>query len=291
MTATVSHLPGSAEWLRTISASKVAAIIGVSPWESRYSLWHRMKGLIPAGEGNAATNRGHYLEPALLAWCADQHPEWQLRPGRTYTSKTNPAHTAAPDGVFTEPGRRKPIALVEAKSTVKSWEWGAEGTHEIPPYYRAQVAWQIHVTGIDTVFVPVITEGLRFMEYRVTRADLEPDDEIGYILAAVADWEALLAGDEPPATTPDKATYEAIRDAHRDIDGKDYVIGEDTAADFADAIRALNEAETRALELKNALFAAMGTARRAVHNGHTIATRSARNGGRPYLQPARHLTH
>lgn len=289
MNATVSHLPGSVEWYATISASKIAAILGVSPWESRYSLWHRMKGIIPAGGGNAATNRGHYLEPALLAWCADQHPEWQLRPGRGFTAEDNPLHTATPDGVFTEPGLRKPIALVEAKSTVKSWEWGAEGTHEIPPYYRAQVAWQIHITGIDTVFVPVITEGLRFLEYVVTLADVE--DDITFILDAVREWEALLAGDEPPATAGDTATYEAIRDAHPQIDGADYVTDEDTATGFVDAVQAFALREKTAADRKNALFAAMGTARRAIApDGTHIATRTARNGGRPYLQPARHLT-
>ena len=37
--------PGSASWLRQVTASKVAAILGVSPWHSPLSMWRLMKGL------------------------------------------------------------------------------------------------------------------------------------------------------------------------------------------------------------------------------------------------------
>ena len=38
--------PGSPDWQTRMTASKVAAVLGLSPWESRFSLWHRMSGLI-----------------------------------------------------------------------------------------------------------------------------------------------------------------------------------------------------------------------------------------------------
>jgi hypothetical protein len=32
----ISLVPGSAEWLREMTASKVAAVLGLSPWESPF---------------------------------------------------------------------------------------------------------------------------------------------------------------------------------------------------------------------------------------------------------------
>jgi len=37
--------PGSAGWYQFMTASKVAAAMGLSPYESPFSLWHRMAGL------------------------------------------------------------------------------------------------------------------------------------------------------------------------------------------------------------------------------------------------------
>ena len=64
--------PGSPGWLRLMTASKVAAILGVSQWDSPRSMWHRMRNELPAEPQSTVQSRGHYLEPAVLAWWADQ---------------------------------------------------------------------------------------------------------------------------------------------------------------------------------------------------------------------------
>ena len=71
-------VPGSPEWLQRMSASKIAAVVGLSPYQSRYSLWMQMAGLAPQPVQTKAMSRGHYLEPAIAAWFADQHPDWTV---------------------------------------------------------------------------------------------------------------------------------------------------------------------------------------------------------------------
>lgn len=68
--------PGTREWAQRMTASKVAAVLGVSKWESPYSMWLRMKGLVPADDGRNANDkaRGHYLEDGVVRWWIDQHP-------------------------------------------------------------------------------------------------------------------------------------------------------------------------------------------------------------------------
>src|SRR5689334_4090086 len=94
--------PGSEEWLKTISASKVAAILGLSKWESPRSLWHQMRGDLPREEPTTAQSRGHYLEPAILAWFFDQHPELR-QSAKTGASYVDGWKSAAPDAVAYRP--------------------------------------------------------------------------------------------------------------------------------------------------------------------------------------------
>ena len=67
--------PGTARWSALVTASKVAAIVGASPWDSPWSMWHRMSGDLAPDPDNAARLRGRLLEPAVLAWWAHQHPD------------------------------------------------------------------------------------------------------------------------------------------------------------------------------------------------------------------------
>lgn len=89
--------PGSPDWLATMSASKIAAVVGLSTYESRFSLWHRMSGLIDPEPDDDEKRRGHYLEPAIARWFADQHPEWVIEPTGTWGHQDRPWQTASPD--------------------------------------------------------------------------------------------------------------------------------------------------------------------------------------------------
>ena len=61
--------PGDPEWLTVVSASKIAAVVGLSPYESAYSLWHLMAGNTEPQPNSAILERGHYLEP-VIAECS-----------------------------------------------------------------------------------------------------------------------------------------------------------------------------------------------------------------------------
>src|SRR5690606_6484943 len=158
---TLDLTPGSPEWARRITASKVAAILGLSPWEAPRSLWHRMRGDLPREGSTDVQRRGHYLEPAILAWWRDQHDvlpksevpvdgewvkAWEEQP--TYTLGDWAA--ATPDArAWVDGTDAFSAVLVEAKSTAQEWD-------ELPAYYLTQVIWQMHVSGIHRCHVPVI---------------------------------------------------------------------------------------------------------------------------------------
>lgn len=264
--------PGSPEWNKLVTASKVAAILGVSPWESPRSVWHRMHGDLPASEGNESTRRGQYLEPAILAWWRDQHPEvlgvLDLQP--TFTLDDWAA--ATPDAVAINPDKPERV-LVEAKSAAFDDDWGTPGTDEIPTYYLVQVQWQMHVSGIHRCYVPIITSRLRFVEYVV---DYVP--EYGAALEArMREFYDSLAADEPPELDDTVATFDAVRKVHPEIErGESVELTTEQADDLVTFAHLAKETERSLRLAKSTVIDAMGRAQYAEHNGVRVARRQPR---------------
>jgi len=254
--------PGSPEWARRITASKVAAILGVSPWDSPRSCWHEMRGEVPRPESSQVMKRGHYLEPAILEWFRDQHPEYRdWRDQYVYTMGDWAA--ATPD---MEVWR-------EAKSAAYDDDWGDPGTDVIPAYYLCQVYWQMHVSGVHRCYVPIIGPRLRFAEYVV-----DYDPAIGADLEArMRAFYDSLAADVPPPLDDSVATFDVIRKLHKHIErGEAVELCESDAHDLVHCHAALKTAEAASRMTKSTVIDMMGRAQYATHNGVRIARRQPR---------------
>ncbi len=255
-------VPGSPEWLKTASASKVAAILGLSPWESAFSLWHRMAGNIPSDEQSDIQEAGHYLEPACRAWFTDKNPGVNVSPGAALAHVDQPWRTATPDGfIWSRSVDPRVLALLECKTSNLDWEWGPDGSDQVPPYYRAQAMWQMDVTGVRVVRFSVLMSRHECRSYTVEYDATEADQ----IRAVVETFMASLAAGVPPPLDGSDATYQAIRLLHPDIDDVDAEIDAALAVRYANAAC---DSELAADDLKAVtveIAEAMGTCRRAVH--------------------------
>ncbi|MET8334425.1 YqaJ viral recombinase family protein [Streptosporangium canum] len=288
---------GSPEWRAAratrLSGSRMAAVLGLSPWESPYSTWCEMAGLVQPDEQTKEQSRGHYLEPAIAAWFADQHPEFVVAEAGTYVHRDRPQHLANPDRLV----RQNPIpnavgwfdvecsALLEIKTDADGSAWGEPGTDQIPVYYRTQVQWYLDVLGLKRAYIAVLTGRLQFAEYIV---DYDPADA-AHLRKVADEFLDSLLWREMPDLDAHTATYETVRKLHPDIDGDDIDIAPDLAAEFIAATADAKTAEARATKARTALAAAMGTAKRARCGTYTIATRQAKGGGTPYLVAGRKL--
>ncbi|MGC5012594.1 lambda-exonuclease family protein [Streptosporangium sp. DT93] len=280
--------PGSAEWLRYMSASKISAVLGLSPWESPYSLWCQMAGLVQRDEQTKAQARGHYLETSIANWMRDQHPEYELAPGGCWINEDRPWQLASPDGRFLADGRL--VDLAEYKTDADGSGWGEPGTDEVPLYYRAQALWQMDTLGVSQVRFGVLTGRLEFREYVV---DYDADD-VRIMRERAEDFLDSLLWQEMPDLDAHPATYEAVRFLHPDIADKkdplaDVAVDDDLAAEFLTALAEADAASERMQAARTRLLGAMGSARRARWNGYTLATRQAKGGGTPYLVAGRNL--
>lgn len=273
--------PGSPAWLRTMSASKIAAVAGLSPYESRFSLWHRMAGHL-ADEQTDAHRRGHYLEPAIRNWFADQHPEWAVTLTGTWAHECAPWMTASPDGLVDG------AELLEIKTAADPDGWGKPGTDEIPVGYRAQVQWQLLVTGAKRCHVAVLLPYLSFAEY-VVDADT---GEQRYLTEAAEAFMASLPGgplEQRPNLDDHAATFTAVRELHPGIDGTDAEVPPPLADRYCTALAAHKAADAERQAATTALADHMGTAKRALTGDLVLARRQAKGTGLPYLVAGKNL--
>ena len=286
--------PGTPEWAQTVSASKIPALLGLSQFETPYSLWAqatgRSEGVAPDPE---IIDRGNVVEPGLLNWVGGHLPEGQrVSPGGTFYVSRNPAHTATPDGIVWDKDNHL-VALVECKTAANGKEWGQPGTAEIPPAYLAQCAWQMFVTGARLVYVPaLVNPGIRLNLWIVEWEDVA--DQMPALVRAADAWLAHVRDDTPPDFDGHEVTWAAARDVHRhehpDID-PDGITALDAwdAHELVAAKAAKKAADARLNQAQAvALTAAAGARTLVDESGAVIARVTARRTktgepGRPYL--------
>lgn len=278
--------PGTPDWLRArtkgIGGSEVAAVLGLSPWESRFSLWHRKAGTVGPVEETSEMEWGKRLEHVILDKYVENHPELDFDPdaarGTTWCHEDRPWQIVNPDLLAAD-------RVVEAKLSVFGDGWGAPGTDEIPIYYRTQVLWYCDALDLDRADLCVLVGGFDYREYTVT---YDPD-EAGQLRAAVEEFLGELREGIAPDIDAHSATYQVVRELHPDIDGTDHDLDNELAAAYC-AARAALKAATEAEQLaKSRVADAMGSARRAMWDGRPIATRQAKGDGVPYLVAGRNL--
>lgn len=286
-----SFEPGSDDWhaarANGIGGSEIAAVLGLSPHESRFSLWHRKKGLIGPVEESEEMYWGKEHEPAICRRFAREHPEWFVRGAYTYAHPERPWQIANPDRNLwptdSHIDDRVPAAVLEAKTARDDTGWGKEGTDDIPVHYRAQGLWYMDVTGARRCYVAVLIAGSEYREYVVDYDEAEAQ----LLRDAGARFMDDLARDNRPTIDGHSATYQAIREIPEGLDPIDIEISTELRDRFYAAQDAAWAAEDELTACKGELLDAIGTGQRAVCERARVATRTVRNGSTYSLMPAR----
>ena len=128
-----------------IGGSDVAAVLGVSPYKSKWQLYMEKAGKLPAEDlsGNTAVQAGTYLEDGIARWASDK---WGLS-----LTKVHAYHTvddvpgmgasldyATPDGIPVE---------IKWSARGHGWIYQQDQIIEAPEGYILQVQHQIECVG------------------------------------------------------------------------------------------------------------------------------------------------
>jgi putative phage-type endonuclease len=211
-----------------LGGSEVAAVIGLSPWLSRFSLWHIKKGAWMQPEIDEM-RWGRMLERPIIDWFAHEHPEYEVRRVGTYVEHVRDWQVCTPDALLLS--SKRAVAGLEAKCDRYDDGWGEPGTDEIPVHYRCQVLWCMDITGLDRWYIAVLFGGSDYREYLI-EWDNGCDDDLDLLRAAGRSFLDDVENDVLPDIDSHSATHQVIRDLHPDIEPGDVVIPDDLAAQY-----------------------------------------------------------
>lgn len=267
-----------AERLDGIGASEISAVLGLSPWESKFSLWHRKAGLVAPQVDSDRMAWGRFQEDSIARWWAAGHPDWMVRRTGMWRNNSRPWQFVNPDRLAF---RGRQIKDIEIKIAGSADGWGEAGTDEIPVYYRCQVFWQMDCLGLDEAIVAVSIAGQPPREYLV-RYDL---NEALYMREEARAFLASIELGERPDLDAHSATYQVLRELHPDIDDIDISVDPVIGEAYVTSLENFARAEANKARDTSALLDEMGTARRAFHDGRQIAMRiPGRGDNPPYLK-------
>jgi putative phage-type endonuclease len=287
-----------------VTASEIAVVMGISPYESPFSLyWQKVNDW--RWGGNEYTSVGSHLEDAIADWwMAGRDPleNLQAQWAGLYAHSDRPWQLATPDRLlylscaacggrglygpddpdYTLACREcdlagyvgEPIALLECKWVAQSWDdWGEEGTDDIPVYYRAQGLWQADVMGVDTVYFPVLGP-TGFRSYVVHR-DERAEEDLRVMRGYALDFVRRLNENDPPDLDSHSATTGALKKLHPSLGEGDVEVPVELAERYRVARADRKAADERVDQCENEIRAALGSDfNRAVVGKKLVASRS-----------------
>jgi putative phage-type endonuclease len=255
-----------------VTASEIAAVMGISPYESPFSLyWRKVNGW--QFEGNEYTRAGQHLEASIADWWLFENgaqADLTTMHAGLYANPERPWQLATPDRIVIDIWG-KDVALLECKWVAHSWDgWGEQGTDQVPVHYRAQCLWQADVMGVDEVHVAALGPG-GFRSYVVGRDDWD----LKLMRDAGAEFYRRLVEQDPPPLDSHTATLGALKQLYPSVGEGDVQIPGTLAVGYTAARMKRKEAEESIARCEAEIRDLLGsTYARAVWDGRTVASRS-----------------
>ncbi len=295
----IGHLtPGTEAWEEartglTITATEIAAVVGLSPWMSRFTLWHKKAGLrVAPFEMSSPIEWGVRLEDAVALKWEEEHPGFLAAPAGTWRHRERDWQRATPDRlVYPQPAGEFEVpeqadSLLEVKTSPFGDDWGPDGADDgVPVWYRCQAMWQMDTLGLRRVHFALLISGHDYREYTV-----DYDEAEAAILrdAAVKFLDEVRDGVRPPIDGADD-TYQTIRVQPDGFDDADVEIPPTDAARYENAQIAAKAAAAELTAAKGVVLDHIGTGKRAVCDDRRVAYRIAKADGttkslNPYKQ-------
>jgi putative phage-type endonuclease len=187
-----------------IGGSEVGALVGISDYETSWSVWNTKKHGGKDLSGKAAVEWGHRLEDVVAQKIADEIGMVSRFGGGLWAHREKPFLRVTPDRFATKPRSWKAEALIECKTAGDSDEWesgtihpGGRGTGSAPLSYQAQCQWQMGIIGLKKAYLGCLVMG-REREFFVVEIAFDPEWFAELAAEAERFWFENIVGDEPP---------------------------------------------------------------------------------------------
>lgn len=202
------------EWLelrkKYIGGSDAAAVVGLNPYSSPYSLWAEKTGRVAGFEGNITTKVGAYLEDLVAEMFTDETGKKVRRQNRMIVNDDYPWACADVDRLIIGED-----AILEIKTTNSLGNMRMLRNGEYPTQYYCQMTHYLAVTGAKKAYLAVLINCREFKWFELER----DEDEIRALMEEERKFWELVQTDTPPQTIGNPADETTLQTLYPEGDG------------------------------------------------------------------------
>jgi putative phage-type endonuclease len=204
----IPECAGQTRWLAArqegIGGSEVGALVGVSEYETPFSVWNAKKREGKDLSGVAAVKWGHRFEDAVAEEVAEEIGLVSRFAGGLWANRERPHLRVTPDRFATKPRAWKALGVIECKTAGDDDEWeagsitaGGQGTGRAPLPYQAQIQWQMGILGLTKGWLGCYISN-QARDFYVVEIDFDREWYRELEDEAERFWVTNILGDEPP---------------------------------------------------------------------------------------------
>ncbi len=256
------------QWRRGgIGASEAAAVCGLSPWSSPYTVWLDKTGQLPLWHPPTEAMRwGNRLEPAVADAFAEEHDTAVTNRGLWVEHREDPWLRATLDGLAMVDDELCVVELKTSNGRDGAWDEG------VPLQYQVQVQHQLLVTGLQAAYIAVLLGGSEYRSYRIDR----DESAIGALLTTLRRfWFDHVVPRVAPAVDGSPATGDALRTAFAKAQPRTVLLppeAEGLLQELRDAKAAIKDAEARETAAQNGVMALLADADQGAIGDQVVVT-------------------
>jgi putative phage-type endonuclease len=236
-----------------IGASDIAGVIGVSPFTSPIELWQHKHGLLEQ-DVNDAMRMGTLLEDAICQLYEEREGVRTHRRNAPYVHPVYPFIQGHVDRLV----MGHPLGM-DAKASLYAPGYGEDGTDQVPPHVRVQMAIYMGLSKRERWDVAL----LRDMRLRVYHLTHDPELYEALVAEAVRFWTEHVLTGIPPAIDGTEEYRRYLSARYPADDGIEMVATPELALlvdDLAGVRQDVRALESRQTLIENRLRGAMGDA-------------------------------
>lgn len=196
-----------AHWLALrapdLTSTDVAALFGLSPYKTRFDLWHEKKSGVPVTLADTKVlARGRWWEAPIAEGVARERG-WVVRPFKDYGRLPEHRIGSSFDYCIVPHPDALPESILEIKSVnFRAFRdgWTVEDDYiEAPAHIELQVQHQMLVSGLSRAYIAAATD---FDHIHVIEREADPKVHAGILAAAAEFWRSIEANEEPEPEMP-----------------------------------------------------------------------------------------
>jgi predicted phage-related endonuclease len=245
--------------------------MGHNPWRSAYTAYYEFLGELPRDSNgpSMAMKLGTVFEQPIQDLWVSENAEWlQAHNTGTWQSVKHPEFRANPDAI---------IEWADGSLGVLEIKFSRNPMNELPPHYKDQVMWYMHVLGLSKGILVAVANG------ELVEHEIDYDADYANELQAKAlEFLECIERLTPPDWDGSQSTYETVRILSDSIHDGDIELGEL----YPQLIRAKElseETEQQFTLLKSKVLHLMDGIKVGTYQGDKVLSLQARGSGAPFI--------